>query len=260
MNLKDKVAIVTGASSGIGYASALTFAAAGAAVIVVARREDKLAALVDEIKSRGGRAHVYVGDVREEETARGAVAKALAAYGRLDIALNNAGILGPMGATTEVELASWNDALASNLTSAFLGAKHQIAAMLEGGGGGGGGVGGSVIFTSTFVGHTVGFPGVAAYAASKSGLIGLTQALAAEFGPKQIRVNALLPGAVETDMFRTMNHTPEAKQFISGLHALKRVAAAEELAQAALYLASDSASFITGHAMLVDGGLSINRT
>lgn len=256
MNLKDKVAIVTGASSGIGYASALTFAAAGAAVIVVARREDKLAALVDEIKSRGGRAHVYVGDVREEETARGAVAQALAAYGRLDIALNNAGILGPMGATTEVELAGWNDALASNLTSAFLGAKHQIAAMLEGGGG----VGGSVIFTSTFVGHTVGFPGVAAYAASKSGLIGLTQALAAEFGPKQIRVNALLPGAVETDMFRTMNHTPEAKQFISGLHALKRVAAAEELAQAALYLASDSASFMTGHAMLVDGGLSINRT
>lgn len=256
MNLKDKVAIVTGASSGIGYASALTFAAAGAAVIVVARREDKLAALVDEIKSRGGRAHVYVGDVREEETARGAVAKALAAYGRLDIALNNAGILGPMGATTEVELAGWNDALASNLTSAFLGAKHQIAAMLEGGDG----VGGSVIFTSTFVGHTVGFPGVAAYAASKSGLIGLTQALAAEFGPKQIRVNALLPGAVETDMFRTMNHTPEAKQFISGLHALKRVAAAEELAQAALYLASDSASFMTGHAMLVDGGLSINRT
>jgi NAD(P)-dependent dehydrogenase (short-subunit alcohol dehydrogenase family) len=254
MQLKDKVAIVTGASSGIGHAAAKAFAAAGASVVVVARRQAQLDALVRDIQASGARAISCVGDVREESTAAGAVALAIKTFGRLDVAFNNAGVLGPAGATTDISLDDWNDALQSNLTSAFLGAKHQAAAMLNAG------RGGSIIFTSTFVGHTVGFPGVAAYAASKSGLIGLTQALAAEWGPRGIRVNALLPGAVDTDMYRAMNNTPESQQFIIGLHALKRVATAQELAQTALYLASDAASFTTGHAMLVDGGLSINRT
>jgi NAD(P)-dependent dehydrogenase (short-subunit alcohol dehydrogenase family) len=120
--------------------------------------------------------------------------------------------------------------------------------------------GGSVIFTSTFVGYTVGLPGTAAYAASKSGLIGLTQALAAEFGPRGIRVNALLPGGTDTPMARAMNSTPKAWALVEGLHALKRVAKPEEQAQAALYLASDMSSFSTGTALLVDGGVSINRT
>jgi hypothetical protein len=145
------------------------------------------------------------------------------------------------------------DALAVNLTGSFLGAKHQIAQMLKNGGG-------SVIFTSTFVGYSSAFPGVAAYAASKSGLIGLTQALAAEFGPQRVRVNALLPGAVDTDMYREMNGTPESQAFVTGLHALKRVATPEELARSALYLASDDSSFVSGTASLVDGGLSITRT
>jgi NAD(P)-dependent dehydrogenase (short-subunit alcohol dehydrogenase family) len=254
MQLKDKVAIVTGASSGIGHAAAMAFAAAGASVVVVARRQDKLDALVRDIQATGAMAISCVGDVREESTAAAAVAVAIKSFGRLDVAFNNAGVLGPAGATTDINLSDWNDALQSNLTSGFLGAKHQAAAMLKTG------RGGSIIFTSTFVGHTVGFPGVAAYAASKAGLIGLTQALAAEWGPKGIRVNALLPGAVDTDMYRAMNNTPESQQFIQGLHALKRVATAQELAQTALYLASDAASFTTGVAMLVDGGLSINRT
>ena len=114
---------------------------------------------------------------------------------------------------------------------------------------------GSVIFTSTFVGYSFAFPGVAAYAASKAGLIGLTQALAAEFGPKNIRVNAVLPGAVDTAMYRAMNDTPESQAFITNLHALKRVATPEELARSVLYLASDD-----GTATLVDGGASITRT
>jgi NAD(P)-dependent dehydrogenase (short-subunit alcohol dehydrogenase family) len=120
--------------------------------------------------------------------------------------------------------------------------------------------GGSVIFTSTFVGYSFAFPGVAAYAASKSGLIGLTQALAAEFGPKDVRVNAVLPGAVDTDMYREMNDTEGKQSFITNLHALKRVAAPEELARSVLYLASDDSSFVTGTASLVDGGASITRT
>ena len=111
-----------------------------------------------------------------------------------------------------------------------------------------------------FVGHTVGFPGVAAYAASKAGLIGLTQALAAEYGPQGIRVNAVLPGAVETPMYASANDTAESQSFITGLHALKRVAQPEELARSVLYLASDASSFQSGTAMLVDGGLSVTRT
>lgn len=119
---------------------------------------------------------------------------------------------------------------------------------------------GSMIFTSTFVSYSYSFPGVAAYSASKSGLIGLTQALAGEFGAKNIRVNAILPGAVDTDMYREMSDTPEKQAFITALHALKRVATAEEIARSVLYLASDDASFVTGTASLVDGGTSITRT
>ena len=140
-----------------------------------------------------------------------------------------------------------------NLTGSFLGAKHQIAEMLKHGGG-------SVIFTSTFVGYSFAFPGVAAYAASKSGLIGLTQALAAEFGPRGVRVNAILPGAVETGMYREMNDTADKQASMTNLHALKRVAQPEELARSVLYLASDDSSFVTGTASLVDGGASITRS
>jgi NAD(P)-dependent dehydrogenase (short-subunit alcohol dehydrogenase family) len=119
---------------------------------------------------------------------------------------------------------------------------------------------GSLIFTSSIAGHTVGFPGVASYSASKSGLVGLTQSLAAEFGPKGIRVNAILPGAVDTPLYREMNGTAEAQTFIAGLHALKRVSSPEELAHSVLFLASNASSFLTGAAVVVDGGASINRT
>jgi NAD(P)-dependent dehydrogenase (short-subunit alcohol dehydrogenase family) len=209
--------------------------------------------LVSQIRSADGQAVALAGDVRSEEYAKALVALAVERFGRLDIAFNNAGTLGEGGPSTDVSEAGWADTLAINLTGSFLGAKHQIAQMLKNGGG-------SVIFTSTFVGHTFAFPGVAAYAASKSGLIGLTQALAAEFGPQGVRVNAVLPGAVDTDMYRGMNNTPEAQSFVTNLHALKRVATPQELARSVLYFASDDSSFVTGSASLVDGGASITRT
>jgi NAD(P)-dependent dehydrogenase (short-subunit alcohol dehydrogenase family) len=251
--LTNKVAIVTGASSGIGRVTAQLFAAEGARLVVGARRGAELETLVGEIESAGGTAVALAGDVRSEAYHQSLVAAALERFGKLDIAFNNAGTLGEGGPSTGVSEAGFSDALAINLTAAFLGAKHQIPAMQKNGGG-------SIIFTSTFVGYTVAFPGTAAYAASKSGLIGLTQALAAEYGPEGIRVNAILPGAVDTDMYRDMNNTAEKQAFITGLHALKRVGRPEEIARSVLYLASDDSSFVSGTASLVDGGLSITRT
>ncbi|MEK1890698.1 MAG: SDR family oxidoreductase [Phyllobacterium sp.] len=251
--LSGKVAIVTGASAGIGWATAKLFAKEGAKLVVGARRKEELADLVREIEADGGDAVALAGDVRSEDYAKGLVQLAAEQYGRLDIAFNNAGILGEAGPTTGVSEAGWNDAIAINLTGSFLAAKHQVSEMLKHGGG-------SIIFTSTFVGYSFAFPGVAAYAASKSGIIGLTQALAAEYGQQNIRVNAILPGAVDTAMYREMNNTAESQAFITNLHALKRVATPEELARSVLYLASDDASFVTGTASLVDGGASITRT
>jgi NAD(P)-dependent dehydrogenase (short-subunit alcohol dehydrogenase family) len=251
--LQDKVAIVTGASSGIGRATARLFAREGASVVVAARRAEELEQLVREIEESGGRAMAVAGDVKDEVFNKSLVDQAIDAFGGLDVAFNNAGALGEMGNTADISLAGWQDTIATNLTSAFLGAKYQVPAMLDRGGG-------SLIFTSTFLGYTVGMPGTAAYAASKAGLIGLAKTLAAELGPRGIRANAILPGGTDTPAYRSMANTPEAEAFIAGLHAVKRVATPEEIAMTVLYLASDASSFTTGSALLVDGGVSINRT
>jgi NAD(P)-dependent dehydrogenase (short-subunit alcohol dehydrogenase family) len=251
--LINKIALVTGASSGIGRATAKLFAAEGAHVVVTARRHEELEKLVAEIATAGGKAIALAGDVKDEAFAQSLVVAAIRSFGGLDIAFNNAGSLGEMGPTPHVSLHGWTDTIETNLTSAFLGAKYQIPAMLDRGGG-------SLIFTSSFVGYTAGMPGVAAYAASKAGLVGLTQALAAEFGPRGIRVNAILPGGTDTAAAQAMIGTPEGRAFVEGLHALKRISTPEEIAKSVLYLASDASSFTTGTAMLVDGGVSINRT
>jgi NAD(P)-dependent dehydrogenase (short-subunit alcohol dehydrogenase family) len=251
--LQDKVAVVTGASSGIGRAAARLFAAQGARLVVSARRESELADLVATIRADGGEAVSVAGDVRDEATAVALVQTAQTHFGGLDIAFNNAGAIPETAPTPDLSVAGWRDTLDINLTGAFLCARHQIPAMLARGGG-------SILFTSTFVGHTVGFPGMAAYASAKAGLIGLTQVIAAEFGPQNIRANALLCGGVDTPMGRSVADTPDALAFVSGLHALKRIAQPEEIAQAAAFLVSDAAAFITGTAALADGGVSICRT
>ena len=252
MTLTGKVAIVTGASSGIGRATAKLFAQQGAKVIVSARRQHELDSLVAEITAAGGEATALSGDVTNESYAKALVELAEREYGGLDVAFNNAGILGASGSTTDITLEAWNNTINTNLSSAFLGAKYQIPAMLK--------TGGSLIFTSSFVGHTVGFPQKAAYAASKAGVIGLTKALAAEYGANAIRVNALVPGGTITPMADEFGDSPEVIEFVNSIHALKRRATAEEIAQSALYLASDASSFTTGSAMLVDGGVSTNKT
>ncbi|ABX37086.1 short-chain dehydrogenase/reductase SDR [Delftia acidovorans SPH-1] len=250
--LHGKVALITGASSGIGREAARLFARHGARLVLTARRQPELQALVAEIEQDGGQAIALAGDVRDEPLAQALVETATERFGGLDIAFNNAGMTGDPCALPDLSLQAWQDAIATNLTSAFLGAKHQIPALLARGGG-------SLIFTSTFVGHTAGLPGMGAYAASKAGLVGLTQVIAAEYGPRGLRANALLPGGTDTPMGRASTPTPEARAFVENLHALKRLATPAEIAAAALFLASDASSFITGTAMVVDGGVSINR-
>jgi NAD(P)-dependent dehydrogenase (short-subunit alcohol dehydrogenase family) len=227
--LKDKVAIVTGASSGIGRAAAIRFAAQGARIVAVARGQDGLERLAGEITAAGGDFTTLAGSVADEAVAERAVALAKERFGGLDIAFNNAGALGEMGPAATISKAGWQAAIDVNLTGSFLSAKHQAPAMLERGGG-------SILFTSSFVGHTVGFPGMAAYAAAKAGLIGLMQVLAAEYGPQKVRANVLIVGGTDTPMGR------------------------QEIAEAALFLASDASSFVTGAALPVEGGVSINRT
>ncbi len=253
--LDGKIALITGASSGIGHAAAKLFASQGASLVLSARRGPILDSLVSEIETDGGHAVAVTSDVRDESLAEKLVETAIATYGGLDIAFNNAGIIGEMKPVTEMTQEEWRDMLETNLTAGFLGAKYQVPAMVKRGGG-------SIIFTSSFVGHTVGMPGMAAYAASKAGLIGLAKTLAAEHGAIGVRANALLPGGTDTPMniAAKPGADPGLQEFVDNLHALKRMATPEEIARSALFLASDASSFVTGTALLVDGGVSINRT
>jgi NAD(P)-dependent dehydrogenase (short-subunit alcohol dehydrogenase family) len=250
-SLSNKVVIITGASSGIGRAAAKLFAHEGAKVVVGARRDNELSTLVAEIVAEGGRAKALAGDVAQESYAKALVDLAVSEFGGLDIAFNNAGTLGSNDAVTELSLDDWENTLRTNLTGSFLGAKYQIPAMKDGG---------SLIFTSSFVGSTIGMPNKVAYAASKAGVTGLVKALASEYGAQGIRVNALLPGGTITPMADEFGTSPEVIAFVESIHALKRRAEPEEIAKAALYLASDASSFVTGTSMLVDGGVSISKT
>lgn len=236
-------------------AAARLFAAEGAKIVLSGRREAALEKVADELVDAGGEAEAVAGDIREEKVAHKLVETAVSRFGGLDIAFNNAGGDGSMVPVTELSENGWKTTMDTNLTGAFLGAKYQIPAMIERGGG-------SIVFTSSFVGPVIGFPGLAAYAAAKAGLIGLARVIAAEYGSRAIRANVLLPGGTDTPA----NHanlpgaTRETRQFIEGLHALKRLAQPEEIAQAALFLASEASSFVTGTTLLADGGVSITRT
>lgn len=250
--LEGKVVVITGASSGIGKAAAILFSRAGARLILGARNAPRLELVGEEIEKAGGEAIAVAGDVREEAYAKQLVETALNRYGRLDVGFNNAGAMGEMSDVQHITADIWQDTLSTNLTGAFFGAKHQIPPMKRQGAG-------SIIFTSSFVGHSIGFPGMTAYAASKAGLIGMTQCLAVEHGPCGVRVNALLPGGTKTPMSGDFSDNQQAEDTIASFHALKRMANPDEIAQAALFLASDASSFVTGSAMLADGGNSVTK-
>lgn len=249
MELNDRTVIITGASSGIGKAAAFLFAKEGANVVLGARRGNKLKSIVDNIGE--DRAVSLAGDIKDESYHKSLVELAKSKFGKVDCAFNNAGIVGEISTVPQMNVENWHDVITTNLSSAFLAAKYQIPAMQEN-------AGGSIVFTSSFVGYSnSGLPGMGAYAASKAGLIGLTQSLAAEHGVEAIRINALLPGGTKTPM---AGDDPQSHNFIAELHPLKRMAKADEIAEAALFLLSSRSSFVTGSAMTADGGVSIRLT
>lgn len=249
MELANKTIIVTGASSGIGAAAARLFASEGANVVLAARRGEELRRVADTITADGGNAVFRSGDVLDEVYARTLTELALESFGGLHGAFNNVGVVGDMVPVPDMSINNWNTVISTNLTSAFWAAKAQVPVLKEQGGG-------SIVFTSSFVGFSNGgLPGMGAYAASKSGLNGLVKSLAVEHAADGIRVNALLPGGTVTPAGGEGN--PEALQFVSGLHPVKRMASASEIAQAALFLLSDRSQFMTGSPMVVDGGMSV---
>ena len=248
MELKDKTLIITGASSGIGAAAALLFAIEGANVVLGARRKPELESVAEKINQSNGHAVSLVGDVKDPDYAQALVDLAVAEFGSLDGAFNNAGMMGEMGPVTEMDFTTWQDVITTNLTGAFLSAKAQIPALTKNGGG-------ALVFTSSFVGvSNGGMPGMAAYAASKAGLNGFVQSIASDHAVDGIRATALMPGGTLTVM---VGDDPDTHDFIANLHPLKRMADPKEIAQVALFLLSDRSSFVTGSAIAADGGMAV---
>jgi NAD(P)-dependent dehydrogenase (short-subunit alcohol dehydrogenase family) len=246
-SFQNKVVLITGATSGIGKVSALAFAKAGAKVIVSGRREAEGQAVVAEIKASGGEATFAKADVAVEAEVAALVAKTVETYGRLDIAFNNAGVelTGAIVDATEVDYRRVFDI---NVWGVITSMKHEIPVMLKQGAG-------VIINTSSAAGH-VGMAGASVYVASKHAVEGLTKAAALEYAKQGIRVNAVAPAAIETDMMNrfTGGGAEEALSYMRSLHPVGRLGRSEEIANAVLFLASDGASFITGTSLKVDGG------
>jgi len=245
----NKVAVVTGATSGIGRATAIAFAREGAKLVVAGRRENEGNELVSAIKQDGGDAVFVKTDVSRESDIKALIGKALSRYGRLDIAFNNAGIEGEAGKPIhEQSVDNYRNVIDTNVLGVLLAMKYEAPAMSKNGGG--------VIVNNSSIAGLIGFPGFAVYVASKHAVIGLTKTAALEYATQGIRVNAVLPAAITTAMVdRAFGGTDsDAFKQIESLHPIGRAGRPEEVAEAVLWLCSDKASFVTGHSLTVDGG------
>ena len=244
MNLGGRVAVVTGASQGIGRACALKLAKCGASVALVARNREKLDEVAGEVAAAGARAHVATADMENEEQIKAAFKSAIGELGKLDILVNNAGITRDQ-LVMRMKKADWDAVLNTNLTSAYLCTQQAIGSMLKQRWG--------RIINITSVFGQMGQAGQANYAASKAGLIGLTMAIAREVGSRNITCNAVAPGFIETAM--TSGLSEELKQSAMKMIPLGRVGTPEEVANCVAFLASEQAGYITGHVLNVNGGM-----
>jgi NAD(P)-dependent dehydrogenase (short-subunit alcohol dehydrogenase family) len=247
MMLKDKVALVTGGTAGIGRATAIAYAQQQAKVVVVGRRMDEGEETVRLIKEAGGEAIFVQADVTKETDVKAMVDKAVSVFGRLDIAFNNAGTVGENPSLIEQTEAEYDRIMNVNVKGIWLSMKYEIAQMLQQGSG-------AIVNTASGVG-VVALPTVPLYTASKHAVVGLTKAAALQYAKAGIRINVVAPGAVETDMYEAATGgQDEAKAYMAGLHPIGRVGTPLEVANAVLFLSSDLASFITGETLMVDGG------
>jgi NAD(P)-dependent dehydrogenase (short-subunit alcohol dehydrogenase family) len=252
MKLKGKVAIVTGAGSGIGKASAVLFAQEGASVVVVDWNRETGARTAESIRGSGGEAVYCYADVSNPHDVEAMVNTAVEKYGKLNALFNNAAIqlISPLVETTE-DL--WDRVHRVNLKGVFLGCKYAIPAMIRNGGG-------SIINTASVLGF-MGDPDLPAYCAAKGGVIALTRAAALGYGPQGVRINCICPGDIETPLLQDyFNKDPDParlRQEVSAKYALRRVGKPQEVAQLAVFLASDESSFMTGTTMVIDGGLTV---
>lgn len=250
--MKDKVALITGASSGIGWATAKAFAAKGSKVVLAARRKEELEALASEIQNDGGQATFIQTDVSVGSAVEKMVDHTIQTYGRLDFAVNNAGIEGMFAPITELPDEQWEKVIDINLKGTFLCMKHQARAMLKAGHGG-------AIVNVGSVNSFLGFAGGSAYATSKHGMVGLTSSVSAELAPQGIRVNIVCPGFIVTPMHQRVREVigDEAFEgFIGRVHQ-QRAGRPEEIANSIVYLCSDEASYITGTTLTPDGGYTM---
>ena len=245
--LEGKVAIVTGAASGIGRASALLFGEERAKVIVADWDEAKGEQVAREVKGKGGEAKFVKVDVSRAEDVEMMVNAALESYGRLDVLFNNAGVEGEQAPTADCTLENFDRVIAINLRGVFLGMKYGIAAMLKTGGGS--------ILNNASVAGLVGFMGIPAYCASKGGVIQLTKTAALEYAKERVRVNVICPGVIWTPMVERFSAAgEEVRQALEAMEPVGRFGTAEEVARLALFLASEDSSFCTGAPFVVDGG------
>ena len=249
----DRVALVTGASSGIGRATAEAFAAKGARVVAAARRQAELASLVADIEARGGKATAVQTDVSAGKDVERMVAHAMETFGRLDYAVNSAGIEGQFAPITDLSEEDWDRVLDINLKGTFLCLKSEVRAILAGGRGG-------AIVNVGSINSFLGFAGGAAYVASKHGLVGLTTSVSAELAGQGIRVNLVCPGIIDTPMHRRarnlLGDEVYDKLAIPSIH-LRRAGRPEEIARTIVFLCSDEASYITGTTLTPDGGFTL---
>lgn len=249
-NFTGKVAFVTGGGNGIGRATALAFARSGAAVVVADLSQHGARKTACQIEVLGGRALAVRCDVTQAEDVEAALAAAVEAFGRVDFAFNNAGAEQPLAALADISEGEWDRILSVDLRSVFLCMKHELPLMLQQGGG-------VIVNTSSGAG-VKGIAGQAAYCAAKFGVVGLSKAAALDYAGSNIRVNAICPGIIETPMMdRFTGGTDEGRQRVIAQEPVGRMGTPEEIAAAVLWLCSDTAGFVVGHALVIDGGQTV---